>query len=120
METRRRFTAEPWHRGGKTRVQNGGNLWPEWKNHGAENVASGSQSILVEVSQIISERLNVNTADITFTTKFVDDLGADSFDLVGLVLAFEEAFEIEISDDDAEKMRTVGDALSCVRRSVKR
>jgi acyl carrier protein len=63
------------------------------------------------VSQIIIEQLGVPEEEVTPNAKFVDDLGADSLDTVELVMAFEEAFDLEISDEDAEKIVTVQDAV---------
>jgi acyl carrier protein len=67
-----------------------------------------------KVKQIIVEQLGVDEAEVTATASFVDDLGADSLDTVELVMAFEEAFEIEIPDEDAEKIRTVKDAIDYI------
>jgi acyl carrier protein len=64
-----------------------------------------------KVKQIIAEKLGVSEEKIGSTSSFVDDLGADSLDQVELIMAFEDAFEVEIPDEDAEKMRTVKDAL---------
>ena len=63
------------------------------------------------VKKIVVEQLGVKEEEVTNDASFVDDLGADSLDTVELVMAFEEKFDIEIPDDDAEKMRTVGDAI---------
>ena len=63
-----------------------------------------------KVKQIIVEQLGVDEGEVTPSASFVDDLGADSLDTVELVMAFEEAFDIEIPDEDAEKIRTVQDA----------
>ncbi len=63
-----------------------------------------------KVKQIIVEQLGVDEGEVTSSASFVDDLGADSLDTVELVMAFEEAFDIEIPDEDAEKIRTVQDA----------
>ena len=68
-------------------------------------------SVEERVKQIIVEQLGVDEAEVTPAASFVDDLGADSLDTVELVMAFEEAFEIEIPDEDAEKIRTVQDAV---------
>ena len=68
-------------------------------------------SVEERVKQIIVEQLGVDEAEVTPSASFVDDLGADSLDTVELVMAFEEAFEIEIPDEDAEKIRTVQDAV---------
>ena len=71
------------------------------------------------VKQIIVEQLGVDEAEVTPNASFVDDLGADSLDTVELVMAFEEAFEIEIPDEDAEKIRTVQDAVSYIEQHAK-
>ena len=71
-----------------------------------------------EVKRIIAQRLGVEEADVLPHATFVDDLGADSLCLVELVLAFEEAFEIDIPDDDTESIRTVQDALDYVHQNV--
>jgi len=71
------------------------------------------------VKQIIVEQLGVDEAEVTPSASFVDDLGADSLDTVELVMAFEEAFEIEIPDEDAEKIRTVQDAVSYIESHAK-
>ncbi len=71
------------------------------------------------VKQIIVEQLGVDDAEVTPSASFVDDLGADSLDTVELVMAFEEAFEIEIPDEDAEKIRTVQDAVSYIEQHAK-
>ena len=68
-------------------------------------------SVDERVKQIIVEQLGVDEGEVTATASFVDDLGADSLDTVELVMAFEEAFGIEIPDEDAEKIATVKDAL---------
>jgi acyl carrier protein len=66
------------------------------------------------VRQIIAEQLGVKKEEVTDTAKFVDDLGADSLDTVELVMALEEEFGIEIPDEDAEKMTTVGEAIKYI------
>ena len=71
------------------------------------------------VKQIIVEQLGVEESEVTPNASFVDDLGADSLDTVELVMAFEEAFEIEIPDEDAEKIRTVKDAIDYVNAHAK-
>ena len=67
-----------------------------------------------KVRGIIVEQLAVSEEEVTATASFVDDLGADSLDTVELVMALEEEFNIEISDEDAEKIRTVGDAIKYI------
>jgi acyl carrier protein len=71
------------------------------------------------VKQIIVEQLGVEESEVTPNASFVDDLGADSLDTVELVMAFEEAFEIEIPDEDAEKIRTVKDAIDYINAHAK-
>ncbi|MFZ5898845.1 MAG: acyl carrier protein [Bacillota bacterium] len=68
-----------------------------------------------KVKEIIVEQLGVEEDEVTPEASFVDDLGADSLDLVELVMAFEEAFDTEIPDDEAEKIRTVGDAVRYIQ-----
>ncbi len=72
-----------------------------------------------KVKQIIVEQLGVDEAEVTPSASFVDDLGADSLDTVEFVMAFEEAFDIEISDEDAEKIRTVSDAVDYIGKHAK-
>ena len=76
-------------------------------------------SVDERVKQIIVEQLGVDEAEVTSKASFVDDLGADSLDTVELVMAFEEAFEVEIPDEDAEKIRTVQDAVSYIEAHAK-
>jgi acyl carrier protein len=72
-----------------------------------------------KVKQIIVEQLGVDEGEVTPNASFVDDLGADSLDTVELVMAFEEAFDIEIPDEDAEKIRTVKDAIDYIEKHSK-
>lgn len=72
-------------------------------------------SIEKRVKEIIVEQLGVNENEVTPEAKFVDDLGADSLDLVELVMALEEEYNMEISDEDAEKILTVGDAIEYIQ-----
>jgi acyl carrier protein len=76
-------------------------------------------SVEERVKQIIVEQLGVDEAEVTPTASFVDDLGADSLDQVELVMAFEEAFGIEVPDEDAEKMTTVKDAVEYIDKHAK-
>jgi len=73
-------------------------------------------SVEERVKQIIVEQLGVDEGEVTPTASFVDDLGADSLDTVELVMAFEEAFGIEIPDEDAEKIATVKDAVEYIQK----
>ncbi|MFZ3211276.1 MAG: acyl carrier protein [Terriglobales bacterium] len=75
-------------------------------------------NVAEKIKQIVSEQLGVDEAEVTPTASFVDDLGADSLDTVELVMAFEEAFEIEIPDEDAENIRTVQDAIAYVEKKA--
>ena len=75
-------------------------------------------SIEERVKQIIVEQLGVNESEVHPGAKFIDDLGADSLDLVELVMALEEEYNMEISDEDAEKIQTVGDAIEYIRSHV--
>ena len=72
-------------------------------------------SIEKRVKEIIVEQLGVNESEVTPEAKFVDDLGADSLDLVELVMALEEEYNMEITDEDAEKIQTVGDAIEYIK-----
>ena len=72
-----------------------------------------------EVRKIIEDQLDVKADEIKLESTFIDDLGADSLGLVELVLAFEETFEIDIPDEDTEKIRSVGDAVEYVKSHIK-
>jgi acyl carrier protein len=79
----------------------------------------GKKEVVEKVKQLISEQLGVDEAEVTPSASFVDDLGADSLDQVELVMALEEAYDLEISDADAEKILTVQDAISYVEKHAK-
>ena len=70
--------------------------------------------IAERVKKIVVEHLGVEESKVTPEASFIDDLGADSLDIVELVMAFEEAFELEIPDEDAEKIATVKDAIDYI------
>lgn len=72
-------------------------------------------SIEDKVKECIVTQLGVNEEEVSAEASFIDDLGADSLDIVELIMAFEEKFGIEIPDDDTEKIRTVGDAVSYIK-----
>src|SRR6267154_1344035 len=67
-----------------------------------------------KIKSIIAEQLGVKPEEVTPTASFVDDLGADSLDTVELIMALEEEFNVEIPDEDAEKMKTVGDVIKYI------
>lgn len=71
-------------------------------------------SIAEKVKQIVAEQLGVDEDQVTNEASFMDDLGADSLDTVELVMALEEEFDIEISDEDAEKIQNVQDAIDYI------
>jgi acyl carrier protein len=80
--------------------------------------SGGFMSIAQKVKQIIVEQLGVDEAQVDETASFVEDLGADSLDIVELVMAFEEAFDIDIPDEDAEKITTVKDAITYIENKT--
>ncbi len=67
---------------------------------------------------IIADVLNVDTAEITMDTTFVDDLGADSLDIFQIIMGIEEEFDIEISNEDAEQIVSVGDAVEQIKKAI--
>lgn len=83
-----------------------------------------SKRILEEVMEfeklkkIISEVLNVDEQEITMDTTFVDDLGADSLDIFQIIMGLEEEFDIEIANEEAEKIATVGDAVEQIKNAL--
>ncbi len=74
----------------------------------------GTDAIFEKVQNIVAEQLSVEKEQVSLESNFADDLGADSLDQVELVMALEEEFDIEISDEDAEKITTVKDAVSYI------
>ena len=78
-----------------------------------------SEEIFEKIKNIIVEQLQVAETAVTEDASFIDDLGADSLDLVELIMALEEEFCIEIPDGDAEKVVTVGDVVSYIKENVK-
>ncbi len=73
-----------------------------------------AEDILARVKKIVSERLDVDEANVKPEASFKEDLDADSLDVVELVMELEDEFDLEISDEDAEKILTVGDVLSYI------
>ena len=77
-----------------------------------------SEEVLEKVKGIIVEQLGVAETAVTMEASFIDDLGADSLDIVELIMALEEEFDIEIPDADAEKVVTVGDVVDYIKETV--
>lgn len=75
-------------------------------------------TVIERVTKVIVDRLGVDEAEVKTEASFRDDLGADSLDVVELVMELEDEFDMEISDDDAEKIATVGDAVSYIESKV--
>lgn len=75
-------------------------------------------NIAEDVKAIIVEKLGVDPSEVTETASFTNDLGADSLDIVELIMDFEKKFEIEIDDNDADKISTVGDAIKYIEEIV--
>ena len=78
----------------------------------------GSEEIFEKVKKVIMEQLGVSDSAITLEASFIDDLGADSLDIVELIMALEEEFDIEIPDSDAEKVATVGDVVDYEKKEL--
>jgi len=72
-------------------------------------------ALIEEVKEVVAEQLNVNPDEIKEESKFVEDLGADSLDVVELIMELEEKFDIEIPDSEAENIATVGDAIKYIQ-----
>lgn len=77
-----------------------------------------SQAIEERVKNIIADQLGVNEEEVNLESKFIEDLGADSLDIVELIMAMEEEFECEIPDDEAEKIRTVEDVVNYLKNNL--
>ena len=76
-----------------------------------------SEEILNKIKEIVVNKLDVDANKVTADAKFIDDLGADSLDTVELIMQFEEDFELEIPDEDAEKILSVNDALEYIKNN---
>ena len=83
-----------------------------------KEVGKSMATVDERVKKIIAEQLGVEEEEVTLEANFVEDLGADSLDTVELVMALEEEFEIEIPDEDAEKILTVGKALDYIKEKA--
>ena len=77
-----------------------------------------SEEVFEKVKNIIIEQLGVTETSVTLDASFIDDLGADSLDIVELIMALEEEFDIEIPDSDAEKVVTVSDVVDYIKENV--
>jgi acyl carrier protein len=77
------------------------------------------KSVEEKVKDIIVEQLGVNPEQVVTSAKFIEDLGADSLDTVELVMAFEEEFNVEVPDEDAEKLQSVGDVVTYISEKAK-
>ena len=86
---------------------------------GVTNFMADEKSIEEKVKDIIVEQLGVNPEQVTPQASFIEDLGADSLDIVELVMAFGEEFSVEVPDEDAEKLQTVGDVINYIKERAK-
>lgn len=86
---------------------------------GAAILEEIGMDVAEKVKEIVSQQLDVDKSNIKEESSFIDDLGADSLAIVELVLAFEEQFEVDIPDEDTEKIRTVGDAARYIQARMK-
>lgn len=85
------------------------------------DIETGGSTVAInpKVKEIIVEQLGVDPEKVKIEASFIDDLGADSLDIVELVMAMEEEFDLEIPDEEAEKLRTVGDVVSFLEKKGK-
>lgn len=81
-------------------------------------MAMTRENIAEEVKKLISESISTDASEITEQSRFVDDLGADSLDIVELIMAMETKFSIEIPDEDAQKIKTVGEAIDYISQKL--
>jgi len=77
-----------------------------------------SDEIMTKLKELVIDRLNVEEEQIKPDASFIEDLGADSLDIVELIMGIEEEFDVEIPDEDAEKLTNVGDALAYVKEKL--
>jgi acyl carrier protein len=73
-------------------------------------------AVFEEIQDVIADKLSVDKGDIKLESSFIDDLGADSLDLADLVMAIEEKYEVDFSNEDTDQFRTVGDVVSAITR----
>ncbi len=81
-------------------------------------MGSNMVEVTARLKEIVMDRLDVEESQISDTASFVEDLGADSLDIVELIMGIEEEFDIEIPDEDAEKLTNVGEALSYIQKKL--
>ena len=93
-------------------------IYPRATNTNRTNFMA-EKPIEEKVKDIIVEQLGVNPEQVTPQASFIEDLGADSLDIVELVMAFEEEFSVEVPDEDAEKLQTVGDVVKYIEERAK-
>jgi acyl carrier protein len=77
-------------------------------------------SVEQKVIEIVCEHLAVNKEQVTRSTNFIEDIGADSLDIVELIMELEEEFDIQIPDDQAEKIKTVGEAIDYIQKEIEK
>jgi acyl carrier protein len=88
---------------------------PSWRPPREDRIVASVEERVVD---IVCENLGVNKEQVTRTTSFIEDMGADSLDIVELVMELEEEFEITIPDEQAEKIKTVGEAIDYIEREL--
>jgi len=95
------------------------NLFPSWGDSLIKLIKKGViMSVEDKIKKVIAEKLSVDINDVVPKASFVDDLGADSLDLVELIMSMEEEFDIDIDDKDAEKIKTVQDVFDYVKEHL--
>ena len=88
--------------------------WPIEKEDVEERIEIMASDVETKVREIVCEQLGVAEDEVSSNASFTEDLGADSLDIVELVIALEEEYDLEISEEDAEKIRTVGDVIGYI------